>query len=1061
MVNGSSINRGIVLACICICLSFGSRAQFVPGPKVASPNATSLEKFGDIPVDMSTGVPNISIPIHTLKYGNISVPVSLRYHPANVRIAQHPGWVGLGWDLESIGSITRKVNMFPDECYGSSNFGVSNYYPEPLTPTPESGSEFVDVYDWNTPTRLASYFQVSSGILQSVDVCADEFSFNFLGYSGKFYFASPSKGWQVSCDQNVKIEFFNNTNPFFSGTQIDAFVDNYPNLYANLTTLDPSYAFRVFAGFKLTTPDGTAYYFGGTDNSGNINGLEFRANYSALGAVQFECNTWLLTKIVDVDGNEVDFQYSGHYAVADLGFGYYGNSWSCAETGGEFLGGVTASGWRSGTMDVDTHSGYLSLPLYLDKITCPNETIAFSHYTCNACLRLTDNVIRDVKNGVSSVPVTAIMNLLGDGQADPNNPGHNINGPSRIQWDQLNTITITNGNTNSDGTNQLFRKYTFDYSSDITQRLRLQHLFVWDNAGNSIAKYAFSYIPDPTEPSALIDGNYTDHWGFFNGKTVAQQNPLAVDTDPTSIFAARTTVPAVVTTGLMTSMTYPTGGYSNFSWEAHDYSQVVSSANRTSLTSQTGFAGGSRIKEVQSYLADGSLALDKKYFYVKGYTAASPNGHVSSGILNGNPTYFMNLGARKGVNNTTMQTMQSVSLTSLGNYSYNAAGSYIGYDEVAEVNADGSYTRNLFTNYDADLNGNTHFDLAPQAVLGWQAGDNYYPMTSTGQERGKPMAVYKYTPGDVLVQKTILSYRNDPGRFNNIIRSVSFGGSYSGCSSGDALIFSTANGELNYDFYLTNQTVTDYDQSGGNPISTTTGYTYNLNNLISTKTEINSKGESLITTYYYPTDFTDATSTAMTAAHILNPVLKTTTSDNGAFVNLTQTNYYSPNTGMFKPQSVQTQVGTNPLEFRQQFYQYDAQGNIQEVAKTNDIHTFYVWGYHYQYPVAKIEGATLSQVTTALPNFQSLINTATGIANNDGPVRTLLQSLRSGLPNGGLPNALVTTYTYLPLTGITSETDPKGQITYYQYDSFQRLHVITDHDGNVLKTFNYQYQIAQ
>lgn len=53
--------------------------------------------------------------------------------------------------------------------------------------------------------------------------------------------------------------------------------------------------------------------------------------------------------------------------------------------------------------------------------------------------------------------------------------------------------------------------------------------------------------------------------------------------------------------------------------------------------------------------------------------------------------------------------------------------------------------------------------------------------------------------------------------------------------------------------------------------------------------------------------------------------------------------------------------------------------------------------------------------------------------------------------------AQMTSYTYSPLIGITSQCDLDNKITYYFYDSIGRLKWIKDQDGNIVKTFQYHY----
>lgn len=55
-------------------------------------------------------------------------------------------------------------------------------------------------------------------------------------------------------------------------------------------------------------------------------------------------------------------------------------------------------------------------------------------------------------------------------------------------------------------------------------------------------------------------------------------------------------------------------------------------------------------------------------------------------------------------------------------------------------------------------------------------------------------------------------------------------------------------------------------------------------------------------------------------------------------------------------------------------------------------------------------------------------------------------------------DGLITTTTYNPLVGKTSDIDPSGHALYYQYDGLGRQSVILDNELNIQKAFDYKYQ---
>jgi YD repeat-containing protein len=258
---------------------------------------------------------------------------------------------------------------------------------------------------------------------------------------------------------------------------------------------------------------------------------------------------------------------------------------------------------------------------------------------------------------------------------------------------------------------------------------------------------------------------------------------------------------------------------------------------------------------------------------------------------------------------------------------------------------------------------------------------------------------------------------------------------------------------------LTGQTETYYTDQGTPMISTVTNYGYTFDYAGKkhlyprTITTTNSDGIIYKQEFTYPQDATGRTDqsviTAMIGKNILKPVVEQIEYGNGTKTRTTY-NYYTNSTTVSPlslpvPQKLTVMNGSSTAEDRIVYNKYDNYGNLVHVTKDGLINVVYLWGQNGQILVAAIENATYSDVQTALG---SATNMTTGNIT-DANINTLRA-------NATLKNkALITSYKYKPLIGITEITDPRGIVTSYTYDTSGRLSAVKDGKGYYVTGYAY------
>jgi len=244
---------------------------------IASPTAAALGKYADIPVSYHTGIPQINIPLYTVKAGSLELPIGLSYHASGLKVMETASWVGAGWSLNAGGVITRTVMGLPDE--------------------KNTGSGAVDIYGYYTDSGYNKYLYQNGADQDWLGFSAgrkdgepDLFFFNFGGYSGKFFFRDDHTPILVP-QQDIRIV------PYF-----------------------PNPGTTSIQGFTIITPDGNQYLFGNTPNVTTTPPIEITNPYS----IQYgyssgtAISSWYLNKVISYDG-----VFSINLTYTPESYGYY------------------------------------------------------------------------------------------------------------------------------------------------------------------------------------------------------------------------------------------------------------------------------------------------------------------------------------------------------------------------------------------------------------------------------------------------------------------------------------------------------------------------------------------------------------------------------------------------------------------------------------------------------------------------------------------------------------------------------------------------------------------
>ncbi|WP_259071786.1 hypothetical protein HDF24_25550 [Mucilaginibacter sp. X4EP1] len=1012
--------------------------QPLPNYDPPSPEASALGKYVDQPVGYFTGTPKIDLPLFEIRTGRITIPISISYHGSGIKVNDIASRVGSGWVLNAGGVITRTVKGFPDDG------GLDLVQPSGTNVVPYfqgGGSNSMSV---TPPSTLTTVY----------DLEPDEYFYNFGGNMGKMYFANQTKPVLCNDDPLIVSGPFNGSNSFI-----------------------------------ITDEKGIIYTFQNTEVTQDLTG----------GVSYTYTSSWFLTQIFDpVTNKTVTFQYNT--SIPSLNYSYTKTLTASPPCGP--AGAYNASQVKIQQSQVLSKiiydNGYIQFATNLNRQDLTGD-VAYTNISQYATVGTNSTLIKSYNLAYSTIST-------GSGKQE----GYRLYLNSLQQSGSDGTLLppysfyYKNANTLPDrfSAQQDIWGYYNANGAATTDPPQYPKVFI-HNEGSQTDYLPFDNPFDPaTQTLSGVDCS-------SNSATVdaGTLNKIVYPTQGYTTYSFESNSFGPYTGGgirikeidnysasgqLLLYKTYQYGygalggPYPQVAYPTNGLGVLRFSFNQTVLgSSQGSYVGYGMVTETQNG-TDGTNNGSIVYNYsttpdVPGVFTAISNTCLYLNTLSSIQTesYFPffemeSREARRGAlieqdyydpsGNPRKSVYYNYTLSS--NPLIKVYSSYMTYDPAIPgsilvnlnqsrmINAEKMLLTNKVENdYDAPTPDIHTPSISKNTFYTYCGGANNDQFKQSETLYQSQAAIDATIRGNLPDYITTTSYK--------------YPFDYAASTSGGVMGNMVA---MNYISPVINELKTITRQYNTSPVIYYTG--------------------SKFTNYIQNPSYTAGSQPNMIVPgqvfvlNIPSPIQQSTTSGNSA---------------------IEATDPSNPgslYESRLQYLNYDNNSNLIDLAETSGPHVSYQWGYNHQYVVAKVQNAPGNDIfydsfedgdgnsasgdakTGNYSFYGSYLENLTGlnvgtyvlsywiksggiwsfVLNNTVSVTGSTYTITIGSPGTQIDdvrfypiNAQMTTYTYAIPFGITSKTDPKGEITYYEYDVFQRLVNIKDQYGNIIKSYCYNY----
>jgi len=1144
-----------------------------------SPNAATFAKYGDIPVNKSTGIPSISIPIVMIQDAGIALPISLSYHAGGIQVQENASWVGLGWVINCGGVISRQMNGLPDE--------KTNGYLEVANRVPSASAIDIELAD--PMTRDDAYFMLEHLTTGLRDYEPDQFNYSFGDYNGSFHFS-------------------NNMEPI--------------TLQAEMLNIEPIFDTDDIIGFKVIDSNGIIYYFGvyeGKDCTEYTN-----VEVGGVDPPDY-ISSWYLNKIINPRSNAViELFYETHYYTQSVNYSqtilYEAVGTNYSQVGSQLNSCITTIPDAKYLSKIKFDNGevqFWNSQAYgnnrkLDSIKWTNYAVnrifyfEYGHFQFNRLKLLSfkeKSGINEIKHSFEyNTPDLPVQTSYSQDYWGYYNGKNNSSMVPKLEF---GTQSLGSGDRSPSLTHSLacsLKKiyyptggYTlFEYElNSYSRSVTPEDIGIYESesvsvtgsgphrevcefsdivpfnsglmacANNSADDIFYSPNNHPGGMSAtsipLLTGQYNYYDVRVNAEvSISDMNSYNPGFHYGKVYLVDNTTQS---TTLLAQVRYdnPVSLALNNLDYSHSYSlKVCANGSITTTWAEISYkkydpddlqgsipvpSGGLRIKKITSYDPGTGQSMYKTFDYAEsGYTTSYHPG----------PDRYYTL--TKHIHHLMFGEVDITNGIML--YSTPPSGSIgrIAYNKVIE------YT-GTSTNNTGKIE--TLFYSAPD--LG-HSGIPYPPVINNAWMRSKVISerVYEYNPSTQAYRRIIqkdYEYDFDPRHLREI-RGFKATRVQTHSLNGGILMFDYSNDFYfeNYTivsncFHLINEITTELPSNGDSIVVSKDYYYDNPRHTLPTRIQYyDSKGDLVETTNKYSLDFVTCTENCietdsayneckaaylnclaaeyagssgtlqgalfMAIHNIINPVIEQIIKINHVETEHVYRNYEVKDSYRLVLSSICRKTN-GILNTETVFNNHDLKGNPVEVkAREDGLTTSYIWGYNNTYPTVKADNANYTDIaytgfeengvyggwtfesgnrlkSYARTGRYSCVNAIMQKNVSVNSIVSLWVKSGGGTPtisgytpkvyaatNGWIyyewnvnPGSIrvycsncyiddlrlypvgvsMTTYTYDPLIGMTSQTDANGETTYYEYDSFGRLKNVRDNDGKITARNYYHY----